>query len=232
MCVLSAGIGSMRGAGDGVGLVRSRSLEDTQCRRISAEPAADSMWVARPRSAGTRHPANIANCLNDELRLVSLDPMATLLCEAIFAPWGTLRQILLKLGPDAIPGRKLLFRHAIGLRVASIARGVLEGSAATNDNQRDFRLPLQLLAWFHVPSDSGHDFVWGRSGGIEFVQAQRLFLVSRVQEHKTGHFPRVASLEAPDIDSRIGMAHQHEWPFFARGLQPCVQIVDHLIDGL
>src|SRR5205814_28571 len=97
---------------------------------------------------------------------------------------------------------------------------------------RDFRLPVQPLAWFHVPSDSGHDFVWRRSSGIEFVQAQRLFLVSRVQEHETDYFPRVTGLEPPDIDSRIGMAHQHEWSFFARGLQPCVQIVYYLIDGL
>jgi hypothetical protein len=28
------------------------------------------------------------------------------------------------------------------------------------------------------------------------------------------------------------MAHQHEWPFFARRLQPRVQIFDYLIDGL
>src|SRR5262252_7110767 len=56
--------------------------------------------------------------------------------------------------------------------------------------------------------------------------------MSGVQEHETRYLPRVARLEAPDIDSRIGMAHQHEWPLFARSLQPCVQIVDYLINRL
>jgi len=71
-------------------------------------------------SARTCHPANIPNCLKNEFRLVSLDPVAALRGEAIFAPRRALRQIPLKLGPNTIPSRKLLFRHAVALQVASI----------------------------------------------------------------------------------------------------------------
>ena len=53
--------------------------------------------------------------------------------------------------------------------------------------------------------------------------------MSGVQEDEACYFLPVASLEAPDIDSRIGMTHQHKWPFFARGLQPCVEIVNYFI---
>src|SRR5262249_446023 len=156
-----------------------------------------------------------------------LDPVATLFCNAIFSALRTLREIPLKLGPDAIPRSKLVFCHAVRLRIASISRGALERRAAADYNQRNIRVPLNPLPWFHGPSRPGHGLVWGRSCWIEFVQAERLFLMSGVQEDQTCYFMPVASLKAPDIDSRIGMTHQHKWALFARGLQPCVQIVNY-----
>src|SRR5437764_3072650 len=118
-------------------------------------------------SVGARHPTNIANSMDDKFRLVPLNPVATLLRGAIFAARRTLREILSKLGPAAIPSRKLVLRHAVGLRVASISGGALERGTVSDHNQYDVRMPVKPLTRFYVPADSGHELVWYRAGGID-----------------------------------------------------------------
>jgi hypothetical protein len=86
------------------------------CREDSSKPvqldSQNRISLVRRRCL-LRLANNVANRLNDEFRLVTLDEVSTLFGKSKLAVRRPLREILLKSSPDAVPLCELLFGHPV-----------------------------------------------------------------------------------------------------------------------